>query len=58
MKLAKSRCKRCRKIFVTTRAEKIYTKHFSVSICPKCWKEFADEYAKRVMEKMFTKKEV
>ena len=57
-KRVKCRCRKCKRVFVTSRADKIYMRHFGAEICPKCEKEFTNELCKGLMEHIFSRKEV
>ena len=52
-KRVKCRCIHCKKMFVTSKNDKIFMKHFTGVICDKCEDELAKKIANELPEKIF-----
>lgn len=52
-KKVKCKCRRCGKVFVTTKADKIFMKHFTGVICNKCYDDLTNKIALELPSKIF-----
>lgn len=52
----KARCVRCKKVFVTTNIDKLFMRHYTILICPRCENEYASRLINRIFDKITVKK--
>jgi hypothetical protein len=52
-KKVKCKCRRCGKTFVTTKADKIFMKHLTITLCKNCMYDFNDTLLENILERIF-----
>lgn len=53
----KARCVRCKKVFVTNNIDKLFMRHYTVLICPRCEGDYASQLMNNIFGKIAVKKD-